>query len=420
MKMEETKEVAVTTSNKVRNYLPPEIIFFILSKLPLKSLKKFECVCKSWAALFQNSYFMTIYRNNFISNSNHYDDTYLVLQNGVGRERYYHGEYRFEFYLLPGQRFEDRIKIDWPTPFQVDDCGIYIMGMVSINGILCLNQGYGRRLVLWNPTTREFKVIPRSPLVYVPPHRHPRHTLHGFGYDHVTDDYKVIRFVDSFLIFDENEEIVNEDRSSYEIFWEIYSLKSDSWRKLDVNIPNRYYYTLNRRIGVYTNGVCHWWARTNNSPNFEECLVSFDFSNEVLITTPMPSYLDVSIPLNLNRSLYLDDTFRFVERQLVLLNESIALISTDSETATIHISILGEFGVRESWTKLFTIPCLPVIRYFIGVGNLSNIVFFKTNDYKLACIDLNTKMIEELDFKVKQYAFVGKYKKNFLPIGGMN
>ncbi|MCI04059.1 F-box protein, partial [Trifolium medium] len=197
---------------------------------------------------------MTIYSNNFISNSNCYDDTYLVLQNGVGREGYRHGEYRFEFYLLPGQRFEDRIKIDWPTPFQEDGCGIYIMGTVSINGILCLNQGYGRRLVLWNPTTRDFKVIPSSPLVYVPPHRHPRHVLHGFGYDHVTGDYKVIRFVDSFLRVDENEGIINEDRSSYETFWEIYSLRSDSWRKLEVNIPNRYYYTLNRRIGVYTNG----------------------------------------------------------------------------------------------------------------------------------------------------------------------
>ncbi|MCI11651.1 F-box family protein, partial [Trifolium medium] len=141
-----------------------------------------------------------------------------------------------------------------------------------------------------------------------------------------------IRFVDSALIVEEDnddEDFVDEARSSYETFWEIYSLRSNSWSKLDVNIPNRnYYYTLKRRIGVYTNGVCHWWARTDDSDNVEECLVSFDFSNEVLITTPMPSYLDVSI-----RS-YLDRPLRFVERQLVLLNESMALISTDLEMTT--------------------------------------------------------------------------------------
>jgi molecular chaperone HtpG len=418
--MEETKAVAVTTINKFR-YLPLDIIFYILSKLPLKSLKKFECVCKSWAALFQTSYFMTMYRNNFISDSNHYDDTYLVLQHGEGQSGHYYGGYPYEFYLLPGQRFENRIKIDWPPPFQEDGCGIYIMGTVSINGILCLNQKCGRRLVLWNPIAREFKVIPRSPLVYVPPNRRPRHILHGFGYDHVTDDYKVIRFVDSFrIVVQANEAGVNEDRSSYEIFWEIYSLRSDSWKKLDVNIPNRYHYSLNRRIGVYTNGVCHWWARTNHSPNIspnvEECLVSFDFSNEALITTPMPSYLDVSIPSDYDRS------YRFVERQLVILNESIALISiTDLERTTIHISILGEFGVKESWTKLFTIPCIPAsIHYFIGVGSLSNIVFVKKNDGKLACIDLNTKIIEEVDVKVERHVFVGKYKKSSLAMEGMN
>ncbi|XP_045797792.1 putative F-box protein At3g16210 [Trifolium pratense] len=218
--MEETK-AAVTTSNKVRNYLHPDIILFILSKLPLKSLKRFECVCKSWATLFQNSYFMTIYRKKFISNSNHYDDTYLVLQNGERQGDYYYGEYRYEFYLVPGQRFEDRIKVDWPPPFQKDDCDIYIMGIVSINGILCLNQGFGRRLVLWNPTTLEFSVIPRSPFVYVPPHGHPYYELHGFGYDHITNDYKVIRFIDSNIIVEDYEEIVDEGRSPYETFWEI-------------------------------------------------------------------------------------------------------------------------------------------------------------------------------------------------------
>jgi hypothetical protein len=126
----------------------------------------------------------------------------------------------------------------------------------------------------------------------------------------------------------------------------------------------------------------------------------------------MPSYLDVSIPSDYDRS------YRFVERQLVILNESIALISiTDLERTTIHISILGEFGVKESWTKLFTIPCIPAsIHYFIGVGSLSNIVFVKKNDGKLACIDLNTKIIEEVDVKIERYVFVGKYKKSSLPM----
>jgi molecular chaperone HtpG len=401
--MEETHAVAVT-SHKVRNYIPHDNILCILSKLPLKSMKRFECVCKLWAnTLIQNSYFMITCNNNLISKSNYYDDTYLVLQHGEGQSGRCYGAYRYEFYLLPGQKFEDRIKIDWPPPFQEDDSGIYVLGTVSINGILCLHQRHKGRLVLWNPIARESKIIPQSPFEYVPPHRHPCYELHGFGYDHVTNDYKVIQFVDSCVI----GEAIVEDRSSYETFWEIYSLRSNSWRKLDVNIPNGYFYTLKRRIGVYTNGICHWWARTFGSPDVEECLVSFNFSTELLFTTPMPSYLDVS------------RSFKLVDRELVLLNESIALIATYKEIATIHISTLGELGVRESWIKLFTITCLPFIEYPIGVGNLNNIVFFKKNGNKIAWIDLNTKMIEELDVKVEKYVFVGKYQKSFLPMGGM-
>jgi hypothetical protein len=48
---------------------------------------------------------------------------------------------------------------------------------------------------------------------------------------------------------------------------------------------------------------------------------------------------------------------------------------------------------------------------------------FEKNDYKLAWIDLNTKMTEELDVKLENdvsFVFVGKYKKSSLPMGVLN
>jgi hypothetical protein len=45
------------------------------------------------------------------------------------------------------------------------------------------------------------------------------------------------------------------------------------------------------------------------------------------------------------------------------------------------------------------------------------------NDNKLAWIDLNTKMMEELDVKLENdvcFVYVGKYKKIFIPIEGMD
>jgi hypothetical protein len=92
---------------------------------------------------------------------------------------------------------------------------------------------------------------------------------------------------------------------------------------------------------------------------------------------------------------------------------TVAMISTNLETGTFHISILGELGVRESWTKLLIVEHLPLIGRPIGIGNKSNILFFQKTDGKLACVDLSTKMIEE-DLGVKGWLFgcnIGKYKK---------
>ncbi|XP_058746756.1 F-box/kelch-repeat protein At3g06240-like [Vicia villosa] len=260
----------------------------------------------------------------------------------------------------------------------------------------CLKQSYNGSPVLWNPTTGESKVIPRSRLNSVPPYLSSRYVVLGFGYDSVTNNYKVVQLTDYRLL-----------KRELKSTWELYSLRNNSWKELDTLRPNHRYYSLAQNVGMYVNGVSHWWARSESKYDMEECLISFDFSTEVLFTTPAPSYLD--------------DTLSS-ENHLVLLNESIALISTYKETSTFHISILGELSVKESWTKLFVINHLPFIHYPIGVGIKNNLVFFKKTDGKLACIDLNTKMIEE-DLGVNLWHYgsqIGKYKKSSLPIGGMH
>lgn len=48
------------TNEKVRNHIHDDIAFSILSKLPLKSLKRFEYVRKSWSQLLENPQFMSM------------------------------------------------------------------------------------------------------------------------------------------------------------------------------------------------------------------------------------------------------------------------------------------------------------------------------------------------------------------------
>jgi hypothetical protein len=76
---------------------------------------------------------------------------------------------------------------------------------------------------LWNLATEEIKVIPPN-LPEFSREVMIGFTLHGFGYDHVRDDYKVIQHVD-YTVFDECTLDDDDDDDDSFWFWEIYSLK---------------------------------------------------------------------------------------------------------------------------------------------------------------------------------------------------
>jgi len=104
---------------------------------------------------------------------------------------------------------------------------------------------------------------------------------------------------------------------------------------------------------VYMDGVCHWLCKGDEEDSpVGPCLVSFYLSNELFFLTPIPPDLDDCFDIE---ALWIN---------LAVLNEFIALFSYHEDTATFHISVLGEFGMKESWTKLFIVgpfPCVSVL-----------------------------------------------------------
>jgi hypothetical protein len=218
-----------TSSTKVSTHVHDDIALSILSKLPFKSLTRFACVRKSWSLLFENPSFMTMYRNNFVSkNCSHHDGVSLLLSHGVTGD----------LYSLSGERFENRTKLDWPNLSQ-EQTDFLFFGSSSANGIVCLHDPNSDKVVLWDPSTKEVKVVPLSPLSLVEssfPYDFPvKISLHGFGYDHVMDDYKLIRSVALPLSSDYNTMRVEFS----ETIWEIYSLRSNSWSQLDVDLSTQ-------------------------------------------------------------------------------------------------------------------------------------------------------------------------------------
>ncbi|GAU27501.1 hypothetical protein TSUD_14810 [Trifolium subterraneum] len=416
-------DISPTTSNvKVSNHIPDDLVNSILHKLPIKSLKRFGCVRKSWSLLFMDPDFMTVYSNCFLSkNHSFYDDTSLLLHLKT-RDKY-------DLYSLSGERFENIVKLDWPKvplqvpvrrgriihriggipkenvpPSQVSDFSFEIpsskksceiLGPIGINGTLCLEYPEipdirgNTKLILWNPTIEESKVI----------YLHNSNHLsirwgrnYQVGYDRAKNDYKMIRRT----LYPPKVHPYSSLQVNF--FWEIYSLNSNSWRKINDNVPHS-----DRCLEVvYMDGVSHWL----NTSRTETYLVSFDFSKESFITTPIPSYEG--------------DCFDFysIGRLLTILNGSIAFIVNYKERATFHISILSELGVKESWTRLFAVGPLPCLEYPIGAGKKGNILIRK-KDNNLAWFDLSTGMIDEIGIRDEFGCKILFHKESFLPIGGI-
>ncbi|GAU43966.1 hypothetical protein TSUD_283930 [Trifolium subterraneum] len=238
--------------------------------------------------------------------------------------------------------------------------------------------------------------------------------LHGFGYDHVINDYMVIRYVDVYVVdslgeyVEDLEEILSlggKINKTFDPLWEIHSLRSNSWRKLHVDMP---YSTLCRDgTQVYVDGVCHWLCESYSTVDIESCLVSFYLSNEAFLITPLPSDVNYCSDVNAPWT------------KLAVLNGFIALISYHKETTSFHISILSEFGTKETWNKFLIVGPLSCVEHPIGVGSKGEIVFIR-NDEELVWLDLSTQMIAELGHKgANCYSRIIIYKHSILPIEGI-
>ncbi|XP_026432716.1 F-box/kelch-repeat protein At3g06240-like [Papaver somniferum] len=115
----------------------------------------------------------------------------------------------------------------------------------SCNGVVYL-WSHGMQLhFLWNPATKEWKKLPKLGTKY---NYLPR-CCHGFGYDYVADDYKLVEIVR------------NEETTSVQV----YSLKSNSWKSLQTiqyKLRSSRAGILSTRTlsGMIFNGALHWFG----------------------------------------------------------------------------------------------------------------------------------------------------------------
>ncbi|CAK8534878.1 unnamed protein product [Lathyrus sativus] len=360
-------------NKKVSIYVSDDIVLSILSKLPLKSVNRFTCVHKCWSLLFENSCFVNMFYKNMVSKYQSLgDEEKCLLTNYFDSTNW-----QWKLHVLSLETFESKMQLNFPHPFKPD---LYRSPSPSTlvsyaDGVLCIYDRYHSDIALWNHVTAELNIIPRSIAIRKEgsgmheefrfyKEFHINTIIHGFGYDQIKDDYKIIQYVKGRGCW--------EDRLPYPL-WEIYSLKRKFWKRL-------YLDDMPTRSGMCDplsfNGVCHWCGYIRD----ETYVVSFYFNTETHVTTPLPKNMQ-----DLDCS----------EIYLILLNGYVAMISSYVLEDRVSIAILTELGVMESWIKLFDFIPSSNMYYPIGASKNGDLLY-KHKD-QLISVDLTTGIVLNID-----------------------
>ncbi|XP_010928709.1 F-box protein CPR1-like [Elaeis guineensis] len=281
--------------------LSQDVIFEVLSRLPVKSLIRFKATCKAWLALISEPYFIASHYKRSRANPSL---LILPLKQDIFQETVdlysYKKEARVSELLLQRKLpCEDRLLALYPC---------------QVNGIIMLFSE--RSFHICNPSTKEF-------LTLSPPYSDHAHHCVGFGLDSSTNKYKVVRvFLRSF----------DENTQDYDLGCEIFTLGDGSWRTID-GPPC----TIVRNCPATVGEVVYW-------PTYKKehgmAILQFSLRDETFGVVPGP-------PLKANEN--------YVPSDLVALEGDLGYVDRRVESYTVDIWALN--ACNNTWSKKYNIDC---------------------------------------------------------------
>ncbi|XP_015064430.1 F-box/kelch-repeat protein At3g23880-like [Solanum pennellii] len=244
------------TSNCI---FPREIISNILSRLPVKTLLRFRCVCKPWRNL--------ISKPNFIDTHLHRSSSLKPTFSPILIHTL-HVKYTDHVLSLVDSPESSVTELDNPFPFFY-----YNMVVVgSCSGIVCLcKPPWGDLITLWNPVMRKFRTVQLSkkkPLLGV----HAGVSI-GLAYDSQENDFIIL----SLFCFRA------ESRVPVEV--EMCSMKSFCWKEVKNEVGFR---VIRPCCNVIIKGVPYWTALLEDKYGLRDVLVYFDVDKKEFDKLPMP------------------------------------------------------------------------------------------------------------------------------------
>ncbi|KAH0643570.1 hypothetical protein KY290_035048 [Solanum tuberosum] len=177
----------------------------------------------------------------------------------------------------------------------------------------------------------------------------------GFGVDLLeTDDYKLVR-----LVYHTN--IVFGYNGPPKI--EIYSIISGVWRRV-VGVEIKHCMVDVMWSQAFVNGVLHWIAYdvVPNGCEIRSLVMSFSIEDEVFGEIMLTDALAGVTPTNLSIMLF--------EESLVVVN-----YGREIDGASCEVWVMKQYGVLESWSRLYRINLVVGMEKVVGFRNNGDILF---------------------------------------------
>ncbi|CAN1785264.1 F-box protein CPR1 [Linum perenne] len=306
-------------------YIPSEVITNILEQLNVKDLVRCRRVSKLWKAIIDDTRFISSQLQRSLSaNSN----AALLLQNDKGPLLYLEVEHGSNISLSS-------------SPFQYEANELLLMG--SCHGLICFNlvSPLYDRIVL-NPSTGERYSFPS----YMSDAEEeeedddvPYLAAVGFGYDELTDDYRVVMM----------------KQLDLDTHAEVYGVR-DRGIMRTIHLPGVIWRTGCKRIGAFVSGALHW------------CPLDFQEAKYVILALDLGSLTFRRLP-HPNYKFGHEHDEEWVVINIGVVDSCLCVCERRKNGDEIGIWVMKEYAKVESWTMIYCVKDSVAPNSVIPVGS---------------------------------------------------
>ncbi|XP_039158248.1 F-box/kelch-repeat protein At3g23880-like [Eucalyptus grandis] len=332
--------------------LPHDVIIEILKRLPARSLLRFRSVCRLWRSTIDDLAFVALHSRYSALDAS---SRYVVCIDWGGPDERRCSLFRSESFALQSP---SQIEIPFVNPVN----GYALVG--SCNGLICFTElskhSRDETMYVWNLFTRRYKAVILSHPGLFSAATTPEAL--GFGFDAWSGDYKIVRIRyrhDTYLV-------------------EIYSLRMDSWRSLECQVPAFCAF----RPSVFLNGNLHWHLFEHDDPRKErkeggwDSILLFDLAGEMFHEMALPEEM-----------IHQDNGYLLAH--LSVLDDFLAMfIHVTDRVHSCSVWVMREYCSPDSWTELYSVKSPGLVTNFYGFMSNGNVLM--EMDDKRVCWDPKT------------------------------